>query len=163
MKFKFAVIFLLIFSANPFAQNPSTILKQAEKSHGGKKNLSRVNSYIKRGLITRLRDGMEGEIRIEAVKPVFYHIFIQIEGFENESAFNGKSAWRRDSREGLQTLVGKASGDFQTEATFRNNLWLDYKKTKIENRFGRQDSHKRKICECRYFDKYGRRADKIIF
>jgi hypothetical protein len=130
MKFKFAVLFLIIFSVNAFAQNPSAILKQAEKAHGGKKNLGKVNSYVKRGLITRVKDGMEGEIKIEAVKPVFYHIFFQIEGFENESAFNGKSAWTRDSREGLQTLVGKTSSDFQTEANFRNNLWLDYKKQK---------------------------------
>ena len=130
MKFNFAVLFLLFLSVNLLAQSPSTILKQAEKAHGGKKNLQKVNSYSKRGLITRLKDGMEGEIKIQAVKPVFYHTFIQIEGFENESGFNGKSGWLRDSREGLQTLVGKASNDFQTEANFRNNLWLNYKKEK---------------------------------
>ncbi|MFN2391608.1 MAG: hypothetical protein ABR566_06535, partial [Pyrinomonadaceae bacterium] len=42
----------------------------------------------------------------------------------------GKSGWRRDSREGLRTLTGIASRDFQAEAFFRNNLWLDYKKEK---------------------------------
>ncbi len=130
MKFKFAVLFLLLFSAHIFAQNPSAILKQAEKAHGGKKNLAKIDSYIKRGLITRIKDGAEGEIKIQATKPVFYHTFIRIEGFENESGFNGKSGWIRDSREGLQTLVGDESNDFQTEAVFRNNLWLDYKKQK---------------------------------
>ncbi|CAN5616033.1 hypothetical protein BH20ACI4_BH20ACI4_05110 [soil metagenome] len=130
MKFKFAVLFLFIFSIGLFAQNPSAILKQAEKAHGGRKNIQKVNSYIKRGLIIRIKDGMEGAIRIEALKPVFYHIFFQIEGFENESAFNGKSVWMRDSREGLRTLVGKESSDFQTESNFRNNLWLNYKKEK---------------------------------
>lgn len=130
MKFKFVILFLLILSADLFAQTPSAILKQAEKAHGGKKNLTKINSYSKRGLITRLKDGMEGEIRIQAVKPIFYHTFIQIEGFENESGFNGKSAWTRDSREGLQTLVGDASRDFQAESNFRNNIWLNYKKEK---------------------------------
>lgn len=130
MKLKFAIFFLLALSANLFAQNPSAILKQAEKAIGGKKNIDRVSSYSKRGLITRLRDGMEGEIRIEAAKPVFYHTFIQIEGFEREAGFNGKSAWSRDSREGLQTLVGDPSRDFQAEANFRNNRWLNYKKEK---------------------------------
>ncbi len=130
MKFNFTVFILLLLSVNLFAQNPTAIFKKAEKAHGGKKNLQKVSSYSKRGLITRLKDGMEGEIRIQAVKPVFYHTFIQIEGFENEAGFNGKSGWLRDSREGLQTLVGKASSDFQTEANFRNNLWLNYKKEK---------------------------------
>ncbi len=130
LKSRFTVILLLLFSFNVFAQNPSAILKQAEKAHGGRKNLEKIKAVTKRGLITRLRDGMEGEIRIETVKPVFYHSFVQIEGFETESGFNGKSGWKRDSREGLRTLVGDESRDFQTEAAFRNNLWLNYKKEK---------------------------------
>lgn len=129
MKFKLCVL-LLIFSANLFAQTPASILKQAEKAIGAKKNVEKVTSYSKRGLITRLRDGIEGEIRIEAVKPLSYHTFVQIEGFEREAGFNGKSAWTRDSREGLQTLVGDASRDFQAESNFRNNRWLNYKKEK---------------------------------
>lgn len=130
MKLKFAIFLLLAFSISLSAQTPSAILKQAEKALGGRKNIEKVTSYSKRGLITRLKDGMEGEIRIETAKPSFYHTFIQIEGFERESGFNGKSAWSRDSREGLQTLVGDPSRDFQAEANFRNNRWLNYKKEK---------------------------------
>lgn len=130
LKFKLALLFLLVFSVNLFAQTPAAILKKAEKTIGAKKNIEKVNSYSKRGLITRLRDGMEGEIRIQAAKPNLYHTFIQVEGFERESGFNGKSAWSRDSREGLQTLVGDPSRDFQSEANFRNNRWLNYKKEK---------------------------------
>ena len=163
MKSKFAVLLLLIFSVNLFAQNPSTILKQAEKAHGGKKNLQKINSYSKRGLITRLKDGMEGEIKIQAVKPVFYHTFIQIEGFENESGFNGKSGWLRDSREGLQTLVGKASSDFQTEANFRNNLWLNYKKEKSKAVSGGSKIINGKAGKYRNFDKHRRRGDETFF
>lgn len=125
------LFFLLLFcSVSLFAQSPSAILKQAEKAHGGRKNLEKIKAYTKRGLLTRLKDGMEGEIRIEVVKPVLFHTFFQIEGFETESGFNGKSGWKRDSREGLRTLVGDESRDFQTEADFRNNLWLNYKKEK---------------------------------
>jgi len=130
MKLKFVIILSLIFSANLLAQTPSAILKKAEKALGAKKNIEKVNSYSKRGLITRLKDGMEGEIRIQAAKPLFYHTFIQVEGFEREAGFNGKSAWSRDSREGLQTLVGDISQDFQAESNFRNNRWLNYKKEK---------------------------------
>lgn len=130
MKLKFVIILSLIFSANLFAQTPSAILKKAEKALGAKKNIEKLKSYSKRGLITRLKDGMEGEIRIQASKPSLYHTFVQIEGFEREAGFNGKSAWSRDSREGLQTLVGDASRDFQAESNFRNNRWLNYKKEK---------------------------------
>jgi hypothetical protein len=130
MKLKFAALLIFLFSLTLSAQTPSAVLKRAEKAHGGKKNLTRLNSFVKRGLITRVRDRMEGEIKIEAVRPVFYHTFIEIEGFERETGFNGKSGWTRDSREGLRTLIGEESRQMQTEAAFRNNLWLNYKKEK---------------------------------
>jgi len=52
--------------------------------------------------------------------------------------YNGKSAWTRDSRDGLRTLTGDASRDFQTEARYRNARWLDYKKEKSKLGLGGQ-------------------------
>ena len=136
MKLQIAIIFLLIFSVNLFAQNPATILKRAEKAHGGKKNLAKVNSSIKRGLITRTVDGAEGDIIIQSAKPAFYNEFFVISGFETEAGSNGKSGWRRDSRDGLRTLVGAESRDFQTEVAFRNSLWLEYKRERSKIFYG---------------------------
>jgi len=57
---------------------------------------------------------------------------------EVSMGYNGKSAWMRDSRDGLRTLTGDASRDFQTEARYRNARWLDYKKDKSKLAFGGQ-------------------------
>jgi hypothetical protein len=53
-------------------------------------------------------------------------------GFEVESGFNGRSAWSRDSRDGLRTLTGAASTGMQAAAVYRNTLWLNYKQQKAK-------------------------------
>ena len=129
MKFNLLLL-ILLFSINGFAQSPSKILSQAEKALGGKKALAAAKSWRKTGKITRIKDSASGNYTEQISQPVFYNVAYEIDGFETESGYNGKSGWRRDSREGLQTLTGKPSVDFQAEADFRNTLWLDYKKDK---------------------------------
>jgi hypothetical protein len=123
-------IFLLAFSSNVFAQSPSKILKQANKALGGEKVLQNVRSREKTGKITRLKDGASGNFRVRASQPYFYSEIYDFNGFETESGFNGKSGWRRDSRDGLRTLTDEESRDFAAEAIFRNTGWLNYKKDK---------------------------------
>ena len=132
---KFAILSLFaglffVFASAGYAQSPKKILKAAEKAFGGKKNLENVTSREKKGLITRLKDGAEGEFVVQSAAPAFYREFYNFDGFEVETGFNGKSGWIRDSREGLRTFVGDESRDFQTLADFRNTLWLDYKQDK---------------------------------
>ncbi len=129
---KFKLLFLLIFllSFNALAQSPGKILKAAEKSLGGAKNLLAVKSWRKTGTITRLNDGAEGKFTEQASQPNFYNVSYDLAGYEYEKGYNGKSGWMRDSRDGMRTLTGNVSRDFQTEAVFRNALWLDYKKQK---------------------------------
>ena len=130
MKFPFLTISLLLFVLPTFAQSPAKILKDAEKAMGGAKALQRLNSLERRGTITRVEDGTTGEVIIQTSRPNLYHIRLDVSGFEMESGYNGKSGWTRDSRNGLRTLTGEPSTDFQTEAAFRNSLWLDAKREK---------------------------------
>jgi hypothetical protein len=113
-------------------QTPSKILKQAEKAMGGAKSLQSVSSWFKSGSIRRVSDGAGGRIRLQTTRPNLYNLSFDIDGFEVESGFNGKSGWIRDSRNGLRTLTGEASVDFQAEAAFRNSLWLDAKREKAK-------------------------------
>ena len=83
-------------------------------------------------MITRLKDAASGTFHSQTSKPNFYNTSFDLNGFETEAGYNGKSGWRRDSREGLLTLTGSESRDFQAEAFFRNNYWLDYKKQKAK-------------------------------
>lgn len=115
------------------AQSTGKILKQASKALGGEKALQNIRSRQKSGTITRLRDGASGAFLMQTAAPNFYNESYDLGGFEIESGYNGKSAWSRDSREGLKTFTGTASRDFQAEANFRNNLWLDKKAKLIAN------------------------------
>ncbi len=140
MKFKLLFLLIFLFSLNALAQSPGKILKLAEKSLGGAKNLQTVKSWRKSGTITRLTDGAEGKFVEQSSQPNFYNINYDLAGFEYEKGYNGKSGWSRDSRDGMQTLTGNVSRDFQTEAVFRNALWLDYKKTKSKISSGGQSN-----------------------
>ena len=140
MKFNLLFLFVVAFSFNTFAQSPGKILKLAEKSLGGAKNFQAVKSWRKSGTITRLNDGAEGKFVEQSSQPNFYNINYDLAGFEYEKGYNGKSGWSRDSRDGMQTLTGSISRDFQTEAVFRNALWLDYKKAKSKISSGGQSN-----------------------
>lgn len=114
------------------AQSPSKILRQAEKSLGGSKALRSIASWRQSGSIRRMRDGVTGKFRSQAAKPNLYHITFDLDGLEFESGYNGRSGWVRDSGNGLSTLTGDAGVELQTEAAFRNTLWLDAKKQKAK-------------------------------
>ena len=122
----------LLFALNVAAQqqSPSKILKQAEKALGGAKALQNLRNVRKKGTITRIKDGATGVFLMQTTQPNFYNESYDLGGFETESGYNGKSGWARDSRDGLRTLTGKASVDFQAEVNYRNNLWLNYKREK---------------------------------
>jgi hypothetical protein len=62
---------------------------------------------------------------MQAMRPNLFNLSFDVGGFEVESGYNGKSGWMRNSRDGLRTLTGDASVDFQTEAAYRNSLWLN--------------------------------------
>lgn len=126
------LVFLLGFSSNISAQSPSKVLKQASKALGGEKVLQNVRSREKKGRITRIRDGASGNFQAQTAQQNFYNESCDFGGFETELGFNGKSGWRRDSRDGLRTLTGDASRDFAAEASFRNFGWLNYKKDKAK-------------------------------
>src|SRR5438067_9422111 len=107
-------VILIILAALPaLSQSPSKVLKQAEKALGGAKALQSVRSASKAGTITRLGDGSLGKYLYQSSLPNLLNISYDIGGLETEAGYNGRSAWSRNSRDGLQTLTGKASGDMQ--------------------------------------------------
>jgi hypothetical protein len=126
------VVLILAFSLNAIAQTPSKFLKDAEKALGGTPSLQRVASLYRRGKVTRVEDGSSGNIVIQSSRPNHYNISFDVGGIEIESGYNGRSGWTRDSRNGLRTVTGAASVALQAEASFRNSLWLDAKKTKAK-------------------------------
>src|SRR5215475_6624729 len=136
-----AAILATLCAASASAQSPDKIINQAVKAiTGGKgeKALREIRSWQVKGTITNLKDGSSGAYRAAAAKPDLYVREFDQRGLELSMGYNGKSAWTRDSHDGLRTLTGEASRDFQTEARYRNARWLDYKKERSKLSFGGQ-------------------------
>ncbi len=122
----------LLPAANAQVESAKNVLKKAEKALGKKSAVKAVNNWRKRGLIVRTSDGASGDFEMQAEKPGNFHAKFELRGFETEYGFNGRSAWMRDSREGLRTLTGKESDDLKGESTFRAWNWRDWKKRKYK-------------------------------
>jgi outer membrane lipoprotein-sorting protein len=136
-----SVIFAAFCAASAPAQSADRVVKQAVKAmtNGkGEKALREIRSWQVKGTITNLKDGHSGGYRAAAAQPNLYIREFDLRGLEVSQGYNGKSAWMRDTRDGLRTLTGDASRDFQTEARYRNARWLDYKKEKSKLAFGGQ-------------------------
>lgn len=116
---------LIIITSSGKAQSPKRVLKQAARALGGEKELRKVKSTLSRGVITRASDGLSGNVQILTALPNSYSMRIELGGLEVSVGYNGKSGWRRDSRDGARTLTGGEGLDFQAEAVYRNNRWLN--------------------------------------
>lgn len=121
----------LLFGFHPaLAQSPDRVLKQALKAIG-EKPYKKLNSTVRRGTITRTDSGATGTFVQRTSRPNLLHVKFDVNGFEREYGYNGKSTWTRDSGKGLATLTGDASLDLQAEANFRSNLWTNFKKERV--------------------------------
>ena len=65
---------------------------------------------------------------------------MDVAGFESEIGFNGRSAWSRNSREGLRTLTGEAALAIQARASFAADLWLNAKKDRSKLSYAGQST-----------------------
>jgi len=124
------VILLLVLGAS--AQSGSKILKQAEKAFGPTNQFQSIRSWQKIGRITNVKDGSSGRYSLMVQRPNLFNENFDLTGFENETGYNGRSAWSRNSRDGLQTLTGNASLVLQAKAAFSSSLWLNYKADKAK-------------------------------
>ncbi|MGH9766971.1 MAG: hypothetical protein ACREAB_05990 [Blastocatellia bacterium] len=135
------IVFSIVCAAPASAQSADNILRRAVKAmtNGkGEKALREIRSWQVKGTVTNAKDGASGDYRASAMQPDLYAREFDLRGMEARMGYSGKSAWMLDSRDGLRTLTGAASRDFQTEARYRNARWLDYKKEKSKISFGGQ-------------------------
>ncbi|HMB29908.1 MAG TPA: hypothetical protein VKS99_17490 [Blastocatellia bacterium] len=126
----FAFLTLAGIAAGATAQSPDKILKQAVKALGGESAVRRITMREAKGAIRRTTDNAQGSLQMLTLKPDLYLLTFDIGGIDVSEGFNGKSAWRRDSRAGLRTLTGVESLSLRAATNFRNHLWLNYKKEK---------------------------------
>jgi len=128
MKTLISLALILGFSVIVLPQSVSKTLKNAEKALGGEKAFRSIRTISSAGSVTRKRDGVTGSFTLITAQPNFLYFRYDLNGAETETGYNGRSAWTRDTRDGLKTLTGKSSSDLQTRAAFQSSLWFDQKR-----------------------------------
>lgn len=129
---KFAALFafIAIFCNGLQAQSPTKALKRAEKALGGEKSI-RSAGWTFSAAIKDIANGSNGRFTAAADGNGRYREQFDIGGFEIEAAYNGRSAWQRDSRAGLRTLTGDEAEVLQAIADYRTNYWFAASKRKL--------------------------------
>jgi hypothetical protein len=120
------IVFLRPVSA---ADAPDKILAQHVAALGGAKVLKARETVEYRG---EARDaaGERGSFTLAIHAPNLIYLELASGNGGWSEADNGKSAWRRDSAQGLRTLSGSDSKQLRTMAYFLNAGFVDYKKDK---------------------------------
>jgi hypothetical protein len=133
MSIKPILIAALVFGGvcTAAGQSPDRLMGRALKAMG-EKPVKALRSATRQGTVTRADNGATGTFLMQTTRPGLYRVKMDVGGFEREYGYNGKSAWMRDSANGLATLTGRQSLDLQAEANFRNNLWVNYKKERMK-------------------------------
>src|SRR5262245_14583322 len=104
-----SIFFVALCAAGASAQSADKIIRQAVKAmtNGkGEKALREIRSWQVKGTITDLKDGATSSYRTSAAHPNLYAREFDLRSMETSMGYNSKSAWTRDSRDGLRTLTG---------------------------------------------------------
>lgn len=132
MKKFFAVVLILLsgFVIESMAKELSAqkIVDRYRKAAGGKA-LNRVRSTMMTGRI-KTSEGVEGRFSLRASAPDRFRIDIDEGDFKSSECYNGKSAWRVDSR-GLRTLLGVESKRLRLESLIVNGRLSELSRNKI--------------------------------
>ncbi len=132
MKKLFAAVLILVFGfvAQSAVKEPSAqkIVDRYRKAAGGKA-LNRVRNTVMTGRI-KTPEGVEGRFSFRASAPDRLRIDIESGDFKSSECYNGKSAWRLDSR-GLRTLLGVESKRMRLESLIANSRLNELSKNRI--------------------------------
>jgi hypothetical protein len=131
MKLFVLIAALVSLCGGAAGQSPSSVLKKAEKAMGGK-SIKDLDGLTLTGAITRASDGASGRYSLVSARPNSLNERYDIGGIETETGYNGRSAWRRNTSDGLKTLTGRDSVNAQARAIFRNSLWFNAKNDKAK-------------------------------
>ncbi len=117
--------------------SPQKILDEYERAAGGAKALEQIQSQALAGSLREEATGKSGSFsRIVKAPNLFYsEIILYSEaagGPDREAeAYNGKSAWGEDSKDGIRTLTGSGAKQAEASAQYWNSRLIDLKKAKL--------------------------------
>jgi hypothetical protein len=125
------VLLLLAWAVTASAQTADQLIKRHLKAVGGANQLRRIENTICTGTVTNPVTEQTGRFVMRLKRPDRLMTEMEVGGFESSAAYNGRSAWRRDSRDGLRTLTALDGARFKADALYRNDHFLNYKRDKL--------------------------------
>jgi hypothetical protein len=118
----------LLISQTSADQPASKIIDRFKKASGGKA-VTRLKSTFMTGSV-RAADGGSGRFNYQISAANNLRIDLEIAGSKVSECYNGKSAWRLDSR-GLRTLLGDEAKRLRLEALLSNSRLNDLQRNRI--------------------------------
>ena len=125
------LLFLLGLSSRlTCAQEPRKIVEQYVKVAGGSRALSKIQTLALEGTFTT-GDGKPGTYTLDTKLPNRYYLELVVGDQNLIEAYNGKSAWHRDSAGEFGTLVGPEGMQLEAAAQYYNSRLINPKKEKM--------------------------------
>src|SRR5437899_1290216 len=126
------IVLVLSAGAHPAGaqEEPGKVLDQYVKSAGGAKALSRIQTLTLEGTFTN-EEGKNGTYTLDTKLSNRYFSELLAGDKNLIEAYNGKSAWHRNSEGELGTLVGPEGMQLEAAAQYYNSRLLNLKKNKI--------------------------------
>jgi hypothetical protein len=126
------IVLVLSAGAHPAGaqEEQGKVVDQYVKSAGGAKALSRIQTLTLEGTVTN-EEGKSGTYTLDTKLPNRYYSELLTGDKNLIEAYNGKSAWHRNSEGELGTLVGPEGMQLEAAAQYYNSRLLNLKKNKI--------------------------------
>lgn len=125
--FSVAAVLPISLAAQDRARSVGKIVDSYIRAEGGAKRLAQQRAVEFQGTVTDAESKASGSFTMILERPSRLYREFSIGGQTVREAYNGKSAWREDSS-GLRTLTGADGSELETEAHFRNQRLVGYKK-----------------------------------
>ena len=109
------------------AQSGDKIIDQYISAIGGKKSVGQIASTTVTGVVTSA-DGRTGEFSQQTKRPNLLSVAMSWGDVQWSTAFNGRSAWQRDDREGSRTLAGTLPRGSGPMAQYANDRFMPPRK-----------------------------------
>ncbi len=122
---------LCLVSTSVLAQDVDKVLDASVKASGGAVKLRKVATLAIEGTLTRQSDGKSGAYTLNLKSPNRYYTEFNFAGQPEIFAYNGKSAWREDTKGEIGTLLGPEAIQMEALALISNSHLLDRRKNKL--------------------------------
>jgi hypothetical protein len=125
-----ALLLLTLLAVPSHAQDAAKIVDQYIKAEGGSKALSKMQTLTLEGTFSGA-DGKAGTYTFNTKLPNRYYSELVIGDRAVIEAYNGKSAWHRDTAGEIATLVGAEGAQLEAAGLYYNSRLVNAKKNKV--------------------------------